>query len=153
MGGGMMDKDALMSASQVETCLPAKSLSKTKAKASKGKQSSPKSTKGPRSVKSNKAASSVNVQHVLNQNHGRRVNPAWVLLDNQSTVDLFYNPRLLHNIRKSNHHMDIHCNAGVTLMSLVGDLPSYGEVWFHKNGIANILSLANVKEKYRITHL
>jgi hypothetical protein len=48
--------------------------------------------------------------------------------------------------------MDIHCNAVVTSTSQVGDLPGYGEVWFHKNGIANILALARVKEKYRVTY-
>jgi hypothetical protein len=52
----------------------------------------------------------------------------WILLDNQSTVDVFYNARLLKNIRKANSFMDIHCNTGVTSMDLVGDLPGYGEV-------------------------
>eukprot|EP00978_Attheya_sp_CCMP212_P031138 scaffold116611_cov32-Attheya_sp.AAC.1 len=37
--------------------------------------------------------------------------------------------------------MDIHCNAGVTITNLVGDLAGYGTVWYHPNGIANILSL------------
>ena len=30
-------------------------------------------------------------------------------------------------------------------------LPEYGEVWYHPNGIANILSLAKVIKKYRVT--
>ena len=42
--------------------------------------------------------------------------------------------------------MDIHCNAGVTSTYLVGDLPGYGTVWYHPNGIANILSLAKMQE-------
>jgi hypothetical protein len=37
----------------------------------------------------------------------------WILLDNQSIVDVFYNDRLLKNIRKADSFMDIHCNAGV----------------------------------------
>jgi hypothetical protein len=48
--------------------------------------------------------------------------------------------------------MNIHCNAGVTSTSLVGDLPGYGEVWYHENGSANILSLACMKEKHRVTY-
>jgi hypothetical protein len=48
--------------------------------------------------------------------------------------------------------MDIHCNAGVTSTNLVGDLPGYGTVWYHPNGIANILSLNKVKSKYRVTY-
>jgi len=31
----------------------------------------------------------------------------------------------------------------------MGDLPGNGKVWFHPQGIANILSLAKFKEKYR----
>jgi hypothetical protein len=75
----------------------------------------------------------------------------WILLDNQSTVDVFYNDKLLRNIRKSDTSMDIHCNAGVTSTDMVGDLPGYDEVWYHPNGIANILSLARVKDKHRVT--
>jgi hypothetical protein len=76
-----------------------------------------------------------------------------MLLDNQSTVDLFYNSALLKNIRQVDAYMDIHCNAGITSTNMVGDLPGYGKVWFHPNGIANILSLARVKEQgYHVTY-
>ena len=34
----------------------------------------------------------------------------------------------------------------------VGDLPFFGTVWYHKNGIANILSLAKVKGRFRVTY-
>jgi len=47
--------------------------------------------------------------------------------------------------------MKIHCNAGTATTRLVWNLPGYGEVWFHPEGIANILSLSKVKEKYRVT--
>ena len=33
----------------------------------------------------------------------------------------------------------------------MGDLPGFGEVWYHPGGIANILSLALVKKHFRIT--
>jgi hypothetical protein len=68
------------------------------------------------------------------------------LLDNQSTLDVFYNPALLTNIRKTNTSMEIHCNAGTTSTNMKGDLPGYGTVWFHPKGIANILSLARIEE-------
>jgi hypothetical protein len=48
----------------------------------------------------------------------------WILLDNQSMVDVFHNRELLEHIWVSNAGlMDIHCNAGVMSTNLVGDLP------------------------------
>ena len=89
-----------------------------------------------------------NVFQTMSKEHtnGRAVPDSWILLDNQSTVDVFHNAKLLRNIRKSPTFMDIHCNAGVTSTNLIGDLPGYGTVWLHPNGIANILSLARVCE-------
>ena len=55
------------------------------------------------------------------------------------------------NIRRIGQYMYIHCKARVTRTNLVGELPGYGTVWFHPDGIANILSLARVKTKYQIT--
>ena len=49
--------------------------------------------------------------------------------------------------------MDIHCNAGVTSTNLVGDLAGYGTVWYHPQGIANILSLSRFKARgYHVTY-
>ena len=83
--------------------------------------------------------------------HGGHLPMEWVLLDNQSTIDVFVNRRLLNNIRWIDQYMHMHCTAGVTRTNLVGELPGYGTVWFHPEGIANILSLSRVKTKYRIT--
>ena len=87
----------------------------------------------------------------LETRHGGRLPMEWVLLDTQSTIDVFVNRRLLRNIRRINQYMYIHCTAVVTRTNLVGELPGYGTVWFHPDGIANILSLSRVKTKYRIT--
>lgn len=76
----------------------------------------------------------------------------WVLLDNQSTVDVFSNHHLLVNIRKSdNGPMRIHTTAGSTTTNLIGDFPGYGTVWFHPYGITNILSLSNLSQHFKIT--
>ena len=67
------------------------------------------------------------------------VSTNWIFLDNQPTVYVFQDRRLLTNIRDSGKTMKIHCNGGIASTSLVGNLPRYGEVWFHPEGIANIL--------------
>ena len=48
--------------------------------------------------------------------------------------------------------MHIKCNAGVKSTTLHGYLSGYGWVWYFAKGIANILSLSRVKEKYRVTY-
>jgi hypothetical protein len=75
----------------------------------------------------------------------------WILLDNQSTVDVFANPRLLSNIRKTEKTLHIHTQTGVGSTNLQGDLEGYGTVWYHKEGIANILSLQNVRARHVVT--
>jgi hypothetical protein len=56
------------------------------------------------------------------------------------------------DIHKVNTVMNIKCNAGVTWTDTVGNLLGYGQVWFNKDGIANILSFLRVEERYRVTY-
>ena len=64
---------------------------------------------------------------LLSQSKGR-INKNWVLLDSQSTVDLFSNKELLTDLRKVDEFLIIHCNAGKVKTNLMGDLPGYGPV-------------------------
>ena len=89
--------------------------------------------------------------YTKDQDGKEQTSDTWVLLDNQSTVDVFFNESLLENICDSVSSLDLHCNAGMATVNKVGDFPGYGTVWFHPGGIANILSLARVKEKNRVT--
>jgi hypothetical protein len=76
---------------------------------------------------------------------------SWVLLDNQSTIDLFCNADMLTNIRRCNTHMNVQCNAGQRSTNMIGDLGGCGTVWYDPMSIANILSLSRVIEKFRVT--
>jgi len=48
--------------------------------------------------------------------------------------------------------MNIRYNAGISTTNMVGDLAlaGYGTVWYHNNGIANILSLAKVSRDHNV---
>ena len=89
--------------------------------------------------------------NIFSQSKGY-INKDWVLLDSQSTIDLFCNASLLTNIRVVNDHLNIFCNAGSASTNIVGDLKGYGTVWFHDSGIANILSLHRVAERFHVTY-
>ena len=78
------------------------------------------------------------------------LDPNWILLDNQSTVDLFCNCDLLIDIHEVDEELIIHCNAGELMTNKMETLPGYGLVWYAKDAIANILSFANVFDMYDI---
>jgi Reverse transcriptase (RNA-dependent DNA polymerase)/Zinc knuckle len=86
-------------------------------------------------------------------NHHGKLPEDWILLDNQSTVNVFANRKLLQNVRTTNRTMIIRCNAGLTKTNMIGELPGYsGEVWFYPDGIANILSYADMVKRNRVTY-
>jgi len=80
-----------------------------------------------------------------------RIPSSWILLDSQSTVDVFCNAKMLTNVQEAKRHLTLHCNAGTVQVTMKGDLQGYGTVWYHPSGIANILSLNNVCKKYHVT--
>jgi hypothetical protein len=82
-------------------------------------------------------------QHLRNQ----------VLLDNQSTVDIFCNLNYLENIREVTDTLTLYTNGGILMCNTKGDLKGYGTVWCHPDAIANILGLSNVLDtgKYQVT--
>lgn len=73
-------------------------------------------------------------------------------LDSMSSVDIFGNKELLRNIRTVDNTMTVICNAGVITVNQMGCFDGYGEVWYHPQAIANILSLNNVQRCFRVRY-
>ena len=75
----------------------------------------------------------------------------WILLDSQSTTCVFRNKVFLSNIRKSPRTLNLITNGGTHTSTLIGDLGNFGAVWYNEKSLANILSLADVRRKCRVT--
>jgi hypothetical protein len=84
-------------------------------------------------------------KHMINQN--------WVLLDSESTVNIFSNKNFLKNIRRCNtvQGLRMHSNGGFQDTHMIGDLPGFGPVWYNKGSLKNILSLAAVQKICLVT--
>jgi hypothetical protein len=101
---------------------------------------------------------STNSDHILAQANGpkkspdrKTINSNLVLLDSQSTVDLFTNPEHMHNICPATKPINVHCNKGTLTTSKeadFGDTP----VYFNDRGIANVLSLYCLGKKFQVTY-
>ena len=75
-----------------------------------------------------------------------------LLLDICSTVDLFCSKKLFTKIWESNNSMTVKVNGGDLKTHKKAYVINYGEVWFDERAITNIMSLKNIKEKFRVTY-
>ena len=67
-------------------------------------------------------------------------------------MDLLCNKNLVTNIWESNNSMTVKGNGGDLKTHKKAYVKNYGEVWFNERLITNIMSLKNVKEKFRVTY-
>ena len=71
---------------------------------------------------------------------------SWILLDSESTVDIFCNDTLLNKIHNSEDKIILHTNTGEMEVQMKGTLNGYHDVWYDNRAMANILSLNNMKK-------
>jgi hypothetical protein len=79
-----------------------------------------------------------------------RINPMWILCDNESTVDIFNNKDILTNIRSAERPIKLKgIEGGFTVVDKEGDLMGYGKVYYHPQVTANVLSFFNIAKRFK----
>jgi hypothetical protein len=74
-----------------------------------------------------------------------------VLLGNQSSVHVFCNQDMVGNIRKAERQLELASNGGNLPIDTIANINGFEEaVWFLGEAMTNILSLAVVKQEYKV---
>jgi hypothetical protein len=77
----------------------------------------------------------------------------WVLLDTASTVSVFCNKEMVKQIRDAPRVLQVQTNAGVFTADKKANLPWCDmEVWFDPMAITNVISFAELQEKFPICY-
>jgi len=74
-----------------------------------------------------------------------------MILDSGSSINLFCNQTWLQDVKHSNKTEHLATNAGDIQVQQQGTLPDYGTVPYHTSAVTNIMSLAQLTDKYRVT--
>ena len=72
-----------------------------------------------------------------------------VILDSGSSIHLFCNKDWLHDIKHSTKIEHLATNAGDIQVREQGILPDLGTVPYHPSAVTNIMSLAQLTDKYQ----
>ena len=95
-------------------------------------------------------ANHINGETINRQTHLKKTD---VLLDNQATKGVFHNVDLLADVRKVSVITRFTGLGGVIECDAVGEVKDFGTVSFAPQAVANILSFAEVADKYKIEYV
>ena len=93
-----------------------------------------------------------NIQYVFAQRVTVPIPQSWLVLDSAATDTVFSNPELLSDIRMVPIPLNVIGTTGSRQTNLIGDYPGLGTIWLDRHGIANIVSLHQVKQHHHITY-
>jgi hypothetical protein len=96
------------------------------------------------------------ISNLFKQTHGNKIAldlKQIILLDSQSTMDLFCSNAFVDKIHKSKETMRLKSNGGSMLVSHKATVPGCKkEVWFSSRAITHIIALSNLMQQYRVTY-
>ncbi len=76
-----------------------------------------------------------------------------ILLDNESTMDLFCYAGYVQDMRKADVNLRLKSNGGTMRVTQQATVLGYEQpVWYDKNAITNIIALKNIIKQYRVTY-
>ena len=74
------------------------------------------------------------------------------ILDSGYPIDIFSNPQLVIDLKRSNQVIRLSTNAGPKINKMQEMVVYYGKLWYYDKAIANIFSLTKLYNKYRVTY-
>ena len=90
-----------------------------------------------------------NVHIVCNQGHQIRNK---IMLNSGSSTTLFCNKNYCKQIKTTQDPIDIHTNAGIIQVKESCQMPQIGKSYYTKDAMTNIIGLADMRKKFRITY-
>mmetsp|Transcript_1688 Transcript_1688/g.3611 ORF Transcript_1688/g.3611 Transcript_1688/m.3611 type:complete len:966 (+) Transcript_1688:108-3005(+) len=84
------------------------------------------------------------------QNHNA-LPSSWLLLNSESTCNVFNDKSLIDNLQKASRPAIIHSNGGSNKAIMKGTFASIPDVWYDPHSLANILLLGKLSQTHRVT--